>query len=66
MTNLILPYLPRALCINHTAMSPGIKTIRAHICLAANPTVFPRKLKAPPTAIPMMAGNSSAAFPQDF
>ena len=63
MTNLILPYVPCTLCINHTTMSPAIKTITAHICLAANPTVFLRKLKAAPTTLPMMAGNSSAAFP---
>ena len=63
MTNLILPYFPCTLCINHTTMSPAIKTITTHICLAANPTVFLRKLKAAPTTLPMIAGNSSAAFP---
>ena len=33
------------------------------MCLATNPTAFPRKLKIAPTILPMIAGNASAAFP---
>ena len=63
MTNLIPPYLLCTLCINHQPMSPTTKTIRAHVCSAKNPTVFPRKLKMAPTTPPTMAGNASTAFP---
>ena len=44
-------------------MSPAIKTIKAQVCSATNPTAFPRKLKMAPTTLPMMAGNTSTAFP---
>ena len=44
-------------------MSPLTKTIRTHICSATNPTVFPRKLKIAPAALPTIAGNTSTAFP---
>ena len=43
-------------------MSPTTKIIRAHVCLATNPTVFPRKLKIAPTTLPTIAGNVSTAF----
>ena len=51
------------LCINHTAMSPGTKTIKAHVFSATNPTTFPKKLKIAPTILPTMAGNASTTFP---
>ena len=44
-------------------MSPTTKAIRAHVCSAANPTAFPRKLKIAPTTLPTMAGSASVAFP---
>ena len=50
-------------CINHTPLSPATKTIRAHICSAANPMVLTRKLKIPPTILPTIASNASTAFP---
>ena len=62
MTKLIPPYLLCALCINHTPMSPATKTIKAHLCSATNPTIFPRKLKIAPTTLPTIAGNTSTAF----
>ena len=49
-------------CINHQPTHPATKTIRAHICSAINPTVFPRKLKIAPT-LTTIAGNASTAFP---
>ena len=50
-------------CFNHQPTSPATKTIKAHVCLATNPTAFLRKLRIPPTTLPTMAGNASAAFP---
>ena len=44
-------------------MSPATKIIKAHICSATNLTVFSRKLTAAPTTLPMLAGDSPAAFP---
>ena len=50
-------------CINHQPTNPATKTIKAHVCSATNPTVFPRKLKIAPTTLPTIAGNASTAFP---
>ena len=47
-------------------MSLTTKTIRAHVCSAANPTAFPRKLKMVPTTLSTMAGNASTAFPRSL
>ena len=44
-------------------MSPATKTIKAHVSSATNPTAFPRKPSMAPTALLMIAGNASAAFP---
>ena len=63
MTNLISPYLLCTLCINHTPITPPTKTIKARVYSATNPTIFPRKLKMPPTTLPTIAGNASVAFP---
>ena len=51
------------LCINHTPISPEAKTIKAHVCLAKNPTALPRRLKIAPARLPTIAGNASTAFP---
>ena len=40
MTKLFLTF-----CINHTPKIPAIKTIRAHVCSATNPTALPKKLR---------------------
>ena len=37
--------------------------MKAHVRSATNPTAFPRKLKIAPTTLPIMARNTSAAFP---
>ena len=50
-------------CINDQPASPATKTIRVHVCSATNSTVFQRKLKIAPTALPTMVGNASTAFP---
>ena len=58
MTNLVPPYFfLDTLCINHTSISPATKTIKVHVCSAANPTAFPKKLKMAPTTLPTIAGN---------
>ena len=62
MSSLIPPYLPCTLCINHIAMSPATKTIKAHVSSVTNPMAFPRKLKAVPTIYPIISGNASTAF----
>ena len=36
------------------------------MCLATNPTAFPRKLKIVPTALPAIASNASTAFPESL
>ena len=43
-------------------MSPATKLIKAHVCSATNPTAFLRKLEIAPTALPMIAGNTSTTF----
>ena len=64
MTNLVPPYFfLDTLCINHTSISPATKTIKVHVCSAANPTAFPKKLKMAPTTLPTIAGNGWIAFP---
>ena len=50
-------------CINHQPTSPATKAIKAHVCLATNPTAFPRKLKIAATTLPTIASNGSATFP---
>ena len=49
-------------CINHTPISPAIKTIKAHVCSAKNPTALPKKLKIAPATLTKVAGNASIAF----
>ena len=44
-------------------MSPVTATIKAHIYSATNPTALPKKLRMALRTLPMMAGNTSAAFP---
>ena len=39
------------------------ETISVNVRSATNPTVFPRKLKIAPTALPTMTGNASKVFP---
>ena len=48
--------------MNHQPTSPATNTIKAHVCSATNPTVFPRKLKIAPATLPTIAGNASMAF----
>ena len=55
-----LPFL--TFCINHTPIRPTIKTIKAHVCSATNPTALPRKLEIAPTTLPTIADNASTAF----
>ena len=49
--------------INHQAMSPARKTIKAHVFSATDPPAFQRRLKMAPTILLTIAGNALAAFP---
>ena len=63
ISNLAQPYFLDRLFINHTPISPAIKTIKVHVYSAKNATALPKKLKMTPTTLPTIAGNASTAFP---
>ena len=66
MTNLVPPYfsylLPQYPLHQPYTNEPCKKTIKAHACLATNPTALLKNLKMMPTTLPTIAGNASTAF----
>lgn len=48
--------------MTHIQKSPGTKTVKAHVCSAANPTALPRKFKMALPTLPTIADNASIAF----